>query len=560
MTREPINFLDSDKDGLSDELEKQIGTDPYSIDTDNDGLNDYQEFLVYGTNPLDPDTDKDGVIDGLEVQMGRNPKGPGKLKDMFIPHHGNDYKPHFLAPNRLLFHAISAFLIKAFIVFILLLFPISAWMSPDVLAAQSKKVIQLTNNIRQSLGLSSLVENNILNSAAKQKSKDMLVNQYFAHTGPDGKTLRNWLKGNGYDYHVAGENLAMGYSDAAETVSAWEASPTHYANIIDPDFNNIGVGMANGIYQDFETTFVTQYFGTLKDSAVTQNNQKEEIEYISVPIKDPLIIPSVEGKQEVDLTPPVILSPKDKFIFNKQKTEFQIYALNAESVEIYANGNIINSQSDFKNNIVSGQIELPEGLNHLKAASLANDQKVFSQEILVTRDTTQPNLEDQKSVIQVYNSGSDKIALTEAYLSADTIKAEIYLNDEVFELTQDIDNTNLWTGKFEIKNPEKTFDPVVMASIKAQDKVGNIFLGNIRWENVKPAQDTFISQYTFLKNNQPKYVKWLFKISSGYFEILIILLTISLLINIFVQIKKQHPHIILSTIGVICLLLVLITV
>jgi len=71
--------IDSDLDGLSDEEEKRIGTDPFRADTDNDGLFDNEEVNIYKTNPLIKDTDMDGYIDGVEVRAGYNPKGPGRL-------------------------------------------------------------------------------------------------------------------------------------------------------------------------------------------------------------------------------------------------------------------------------------------------------------------------------------------------------------------------------------------------------------------------------------------------------------------------------------------------
>jgi hypothetical protein len=70
---------DSDGDGLSDDEETKLGTNPNSPDTDNDGLTDREEVKVYGTNPLNADTDGDGYTDGAEVKGGYNPKGPGKL-------------------------------------------------------------------------------------------------------------------------------------------------------------------------------------------------------------------------------------------------------------------------------------------------------------------------------------------------------------------------------------------------------------------------------------------------------------------------------------------------
>lgn len=59
--------IDSDGDGLSDEHERRIGTDPYDPDTDDDGLTDGQEVLTYKTDPLNPDSDFDLLKDGAEV-------------------------------------------------------------------------------------------------------------------------------------------------------------------------------------------------------------------------------------------------------------------------------------------------------------------------------------------------------------------------------------------------------------------------------------------------------------------------------------------------------------
>jgi hypothetical protein len=50
-----------------------------TLDSDNDGLTDYQEINIYHTDPHNPDTDGDGYLDGAEVKAGYNPLGPGKL-------------------------------------------------------------------------------------------------------------------------------------------------------------------------------------------------------------------------------------------------------------------------------------------------------------------------------------------------------------------------------------------------------------------------------------------------------------------------------------------------
>lgn len=59
--------LDSDDDGLTDERERQLGTDPFVADTDGDGLSDGEEVRVHSTNPTKADTDDDTLRDGAEV-------------------------------------------------------------------------------------------------------------------------------------------------------------------------------------------------------------------------------------------------------------------------------------------------------------------------------------------------------------------------------------------------------------------------------------------------------------------------------------------------------------
>ncbi len=57
---------DDDDDGLTNQEEIDIGTDPKDPDTDDDGLDDGLEVKI-GTDPLKNDTDGDGVTDGIEV-------------------------------------------------------------------------------------------------------------------------------------------------------------------------------------------------------------------------------------------------------------------------------------------------------------------------------------------------------------------------------------------------------------------------------------------------------------------------------------------------------------
>lgn len=59
-----IGYVDSDSDGLTDLTENLLGTDPFNIDTDHDGLSDWEEMNLTGTDPRKFDSDGDGISDG----------------------------------------------------------------------------------------------------------------------------------------------------------------------------------------------------------------------------------------------------------------------------------------------------------------------------------------------------------------------------------------------------------------------------------------------------------------------------------------------------------------
>ncbi|MEX0686404.1 MAG: OmpA family protein [Balneolales bacterium] len=61
--------VDTDGDGIPDQEELRIGTDPENPDTDGDGLSDGDELYEYNTDPLVADTDGDGLSDGDEVMV-----------------------------------------------------------------------------------------------------------------------------------------------------------------------------------------------------------------------------------------------------------------------------------------------------------------------------------------------------------------------------------------------------------------------------------------------------------------------------------------------------------
>jgi TolB protein len=67
---------DTDGDGLTDQRESEVRTDPFNPDSDGDGLLDGEEVFRSGTNPLSPDSDGDGLNDGEEISRRTNALNP----------------------------------------------------------------------------------------------------------------------------------------------------------------------------------------------------------------------------------------------------------------------------------------------------------------------------------------------------------------------------------------------------------------------------------------------------------------------------------------------------
>ncbi len=181
------------------------------------------------------------------------------LHDFFIPHEGNDHKPHSVRHSSLWMYGLILVLMKATLVLgLFATFPDFASFS----SITQEHVVSLTNQARRANGLASVTINPTLQQVAQLKLDDMIRNGYFAHTSPDGLDPWYWFKKAGYLYTYAGENLAMNFVEAEELNKAWLKSPTHRANILNPNYREIGVAVGIGEVDGFESTLVVQMFGT----------------------------------------------------------------------------------------------------------------------------------------------------------------------------------------------------------------------------------------------------------------------------------------------------------
>jgi hypothetical protein len=191
---------------------------------------------------------------------------PQKLKLAFVPVEENNYRPKFLEGRVLLWCLLALFVLKALTVPFLIYFPKNVFFG-DV---SKMALIELLNKDRQSQGLAPLQENPELDSAAIMKAQDMLAKDYFAHVSPQGITPWYWFRLADYNYQTAGENLAIGFLDSGEVEQAWLDSPLHRANLLNPNYKDIGIAVISGEFGQSQTTVVVQLFGTLQPVAAQQ--------------------------------------------------------------------------------------------------------------------------------------------------------------------------------------------------------------------------------------------------------------------------------------------------
>ncbi len=201
-----------------------------------------------------------------------------KLSHFFIPQEDNNYRAILLQPSFLgIFIAIyllNQSLIKSLTI-----------SKPGVLGYSSEitaqKVYQQTNQQRLKLNLSLLHYNQKLSDSAVKKAEDMFKNNYWAHNSPSGTTPWDFLKAEEYEYSIAGENLAKDFYDTDSMIKAWMNSPTHRDNIVNSKFQEIGIGVVNGILNGVKTTIVVQHFGTPIDASVVVKNSPQEKEFLA---------------------------------------------------------------------------------------------------------------------------------------------------------------------------------------------------------------------------------------------------------------------------------------
>lgn len=121
----------------------------------------------------------------------------------------------------------------------------------DELAALEDEVIRLTNIERAKHGLLPLRKSEILTQAARAHNADMIAGNFVSHTGSNGFSSALRAQAAGYPTYgwgrcYVGENIAAGLHTPQDAMNGWLNSPSHRANMLRPEYREIGVGVAKG--------------------------------------------------------------------------------------------------------------------------------------------------------------------------------------------------------------------------------------------------------------------------------------------------------------------------
>lgn len=176
----------------------------------------------------------------------------------FLPHESNNQRAGALHHHWLLVYLV-------FFLGVQLVLTLVSRLAPGILGyatnINAESLLSLTNQKRLEQGIGPLTLNPLLAKAAYEKGVDMMEKDYWSHTSPEGLTPWYWIKNNGYVYTYAGENLARDFNDSSAVVEAFMRSPTHRENILNSNYQDIGLAVIDGNFNGLETTLVVQLFG-----------------------------------------------------------------------------------------------------------------------------------------------------------------------------------------------------------------------------------------------------------------------------------------------------------
>ena len=162
-----------------------------------------------------------------------------------------------------------------------------------------RQMLELINGERANAGLQPLRLNTVLNASSEEHTDWMLETGTFSHSGEGGSSATDRIEASGYPLDGSwrtGENIAWQSERGAQGIEddvrqlhqSLMDSPGHRANILNPDFTEIGIGIERGNFRGYDTVVVTQNFATT-------DGDTSEFEDVDTPtMPEPTPEPSLE--------------------------------------------------------------------------------------------------------------------------------------------------------------------------------------------------------------------------------------------------------------------------
>ncbi len=457
------------------------------------------------------------------------------LKHFFIPHEGNNYHPHILHTKRAVFYTAFFLSLKAMVFLFAMLIPSVVFVMPDVLQGEESKLLTLTNNLRAQKGIAPLTAMVPLHVSSDLKATDMADLHYFSHTSPKGYGLAHYLSTAGYRYETAGENLAMGFSSAEEIFSGWVKSPTHYANLIDPDFKEFGVSMESGTYNDLSTVYVAQHFGSPKvvpEKAFPESLEKVAAGTAALRVKEsaPLAKTELKAKTEVK---------------NEVKTETKVatIATRAPTAAVLKEEPKIVSSSVTS---TLAAVPVPVPLAVIDVAP-GRSETIVRQAHFIAED----------SFLDWKEENNKTILSATVHILGDVASAVLTVNNHSLNLERKSDDGFFYATLTVDEAADNFFKPVLEPSLQILGRDGQTINAVVSWKQIKVLSPSPLEKYMRARDVGSS-VSRIFDFSRGVYLFFLVFFSLALILSIVIEIRRQHHHIIVQTVGLIVLLATLI--
>lgn len=152
----------------------------------------------------------------------------------------------------------------------------------DVLGSEivdPRDIITYINEERMKRAARPLRVSDVLTKAAQMRANTIMKHQNFSHQDPfEGIQLDTVLPLLGYPFSWASENIGMGDSTARAFVTGFMNSPSHRANLLNPQLVETGVAVSSGPYQQYYVNIAVQLFAIPVDRSTFLGYTEKDVD------------------------------------------------------------------------------------------------------------------------------------------------------------------------------------------------------------------------------------------------------------------------------------------